>query len=69
MKNTPDLISLRINFFRQMNDFIKKNGDNNDLIMWADWILNNTFEQVATAIAQDDELWSDMCTFFGDLAE
>lgn len=69
MKNTADLISLRINFFRQMNDFITKNGDNHDLTMWADWIIRNTFEQVATTIAQDDDLWSGMCTFFGDLVE
>lgn len=69
MKNTTDLITLRINFFRQMNDFINKNGDNHDLTMWADWIIRNTFEQIATTIAQDDDLWSSMCTFFGDLTE
>jgi len=69
MKNTTDLVTLRINFFRQMNDFINKNGDNHDLTMWTDWIIRNTFEQIATTIAQDDDLWSSMCAFFGDLTE
>lgn len=69
MKNTTDLISLRINFFRQMNDFINKNGDNHDLNMWTDWIIRNAFESIATTIAQDDDLWSSMCAFFGDLTE
>lgn len=67
MKNTIGTITLRINFFKQMNDFIKRNGDNHDLTMWADWIINNTFEQIATTIAQDDDLWFDMCALFGDL--
>lgn len=69
MNNTTGLITLRINFFRQMNDFIKKNGDNHDLTMWADWIINNTFEQIATTIAHNDDLWSNMCAFFGELTE
>ena len=69
MKNTTDLVTLKINLFRQMNDFINKNGDSLDSIMWTNWIIRNTFEQIATTIAQDDDLWSNMCAFFGDLTE
>lgn len=69
MKNTTDLVTLKINLFRQMNDFINKNGDSLDSIMWTNWIIRNTFEQIATTIAQDDNLWSSMCAFFGDLTE
>ena len=69
MKNTTDLVTLKINLFRQMNDFINKNGDSLDSIMWTNWIIRNTFEQIATTIAQDDNLWADMCAFFGDLTE
>jgi hypothetical protein len=69
MKNTTDLVTLRINFFKQMNDFISAHGDDHDLAMWNFWIIKNTFESIATTIAQDDKLWSDMCAFFGDLTE
>jgi len=61
---TVDLVTLRINFFRQMNDFINKNGDNHDLITWTDWIIRNT----ATTIVQDDDLWSSLCALFDFLA-
>lgn len=69
MKNTTDLVTLKINLFKQMNDFINKNGDSLDSIMWTNWIIRNTFEQIAMTIAQDDNLWSSMCVFFGDLTE
>jgi len=69
MKNTTDLVTLRMNFFKQMNDFVNKNGDNHELAIWTDWIIRNTFEQIATTIAQDDDLWSRMCALFGALFE
>ena len=69
MKNTFDLITLRKNFFRQMNDFVNKNGSDGEIIAWNNLIVGNTLEQIATAIAQDDDLWFDMCAFFGELIE
>ena len=69
MKNTFGLITLRKNFFKQMNDFVNKNGNDGEVIVWTNFIVRKTFEQIVTTIAQDDDLWSDMCAFFGELIE
>ena len=69
MKNTFGLITLRKNFFRQMNDFVNKNGSDGEIIAWTNLIVGKTFEQIAATIAQDDDLWFDMCAFFGELVK
>lgn len=61
-----DLVEMRIDFLKQMDNYIIKHGDT---AVWRERLFNSFKAFIFTAIAENTDRWNSICTLFGELTE
>ncbi len=61
-----NMIELRIDFLKLMDEYISKHGDTE---IWKEWLLNSCKKEIFKAIAENTGRWNCICKLFGELTE
>lgn len=61
-----DLIEMRIDFLKQMDNYIIEHGDT---AVWREWLFSRLKDFIFKAVAENTNHWNAICTLFGELTE